>query len=227
MHEQNDTVADAADAARARGAVSRAAPSWRSCRRASARSSATAARSRSWRQIPAISELLTLSCSAANSVSCDGLFLVRVTAGVDLGGTAVNYTFITSDGQLADRRPLRASRARASGRAGHLPAADRRRPGDRGGARRHHARRHRRRRSRHAGAGERRRRAQRARLDQLRASATGPASTSATRWRTSWASRSPTSTTATPARCGGTSRSSAPSRRRRSRRSSAPASAAA
>ena len=97
---------------------------------------------------------------------------VRVTAGVDLGGTAVNYTFITADGQwLIDglcEHPARAVEGPdiclqqiadgltiAATRAG---IADRRRGG--GG-------------TRYAGAGQRRGASQRARLDQLRPRAVG------------------------------------------------------
>ena len=101
---------------------------------------------------------------------------MQLIAGIDLGGTAVNYTFVDRDGALADRRPVRASGA-VQGGPGHLPAADCRRPRHRGGEGRHRPRRRRRRRARHAGAGERHGRAERARVDQLRPSRTGPAST--------------------------------------------------
>ena len=46
---------------------------------------------------------------------------------IDLGGTAINYTFVDRDGAVADRRPVRAPGA-VEGRARHLPAADCRRP---------------------------------------------------------------------------------------------------
>ena len=115
---------------------------------------------------------------------------MRVTAGVDLGGTAVNYTFINSDGQwLIDglcEHPARAVEgpdiclqqiadglAIAAERAGitldDIAVVGLDTPGPASAAGR----------------------PQRARLDQLRAPSTGPASTSATRWRTSSGSRSP------------------------------------
>ena len=105
---------------------------------------------------------------------------MSVVAGIDLGGTAVNYTFVDNEERwLIDG--LCEHPARSKEGPGHLPAADCGRPRHRGRESRRRPRGRRVRRPRHARAGEQRRRPERARLDQLRPSRHGPASTSARR----------------------------------------------
>ena len=48
---------------------------------------------------------------------------MRLVAGVDLGGTAINYTLVNEQGPVPDRGPVRISVAR-QGRTGYLPPAD-------------------------------------------------------------------------------------------------------
>ena len=150
---------------------------------------------------------------------------LRVTAGIDLGGTAVNYTLIDLDGHfLIDglcEHPARSVEGPdiclqqiADGLAIAVQSAGVSLDDVIAGG------------SRYAGAGERDGRAQREGLDQLRACPVGRVRPPRQPVHPP-AGRSAISTTATPARCGATSPSSAGRRRRRSPRSSAPAWAAA